>query len=138
MKCRCALRRSRAGLHRRQRDAERRQRPKILAAALCAEVAQRFFIAGKMPSDGNGKRYWPPRPAQKSCGDFLVADYEPSNSGLQKRFATAPRLMLCEELLLPAMLLSDSGQQDEVPPRPAQKSRGDFLVAGEKPSDGDG
>ena len=32
-----------------------------------------FINAGKIPSDGDGHRYWPPRPSQKTRRDFLVS-----------------------------------------------------------------
>ena len=78
------------------------EQPKVLAATPRTEVARDSLVAGAMPSDDDGQRYWLPHPAQKLRGDFLVAVEVPSKGG----------------------------RQDEVPPRPAQKSRRDFFVAG--------
>ena len=73
-----------------------------------AKVVRGILVAGKMLSDGGRQEGVPPRPAQKSRGDFFVA----------------------------VMIPSKGGRQDEVPPRPTQKLRRDFFVAGKMASDG--
>ena len=67
------------------------------------------FLAsmGEMRSDGDGRRYWPPRPAQKSRGDFFVAGKMPGDVASQrygpslyrKVWAAVPRTEVVWELL---------------------------------------
>ena len=66
---------------------------------------------GMLPSNGDGRRYWPPRPAQKPREDFLVS---------------------------PGVMPRDGNGGAYRPPRAAQKPRGDFVVAKGMLGDGDG
>ena len=44
------------------------------------EVARDFLASlGEMPSDGDGREYRPPRPAQKPRGGFVVAQDKPGD-----------------------------------------------------------
>ena len=119
------------GILRRQRDAKPRQRSNVLAAALRAEAtrgvlcrrrdgkrqptAEEIFgrapphvlgdssSLGRLPSNGDGRRYWPPHPTHKPHGEF------------------SPSL---------GMLPSDGDSRRYLLPLPARKPRGDFLVVG--------
>ena len=54
-------------------------RQKRFAAAPCLTSCRVFWSLGMLPSDGNGRRYWPPRPTQRPCGDFFVTGEMPSD-----------------------------------------------------------
>ena len=121
-------------------DAGRRRWRKVLATALRAEVALDFLASlGEMPSDSYGREYRLPRPAQKPRGEFVVAEEIPGDSDgkmwwpprpVQKSRVTS----WCLWTRCQVTATSEGGG----PPRPAQKRRGDFVVAKEMPGDGDG
>ena len=117
-----------------------------------------FVVAEEMPDDGNGRRYQPPRPAQKPRAEFVVAEEMPGDGeGIGRR---APRrgragplrcrqdvrcgdshTVLLKETVPPTLhlqvLLPDGDGDGDGgwywSPRLTQRPREDFGVAGKMP-----
>ena len=110
----------------------------MLAALPRAEVAWDFLVfRGEMPSDGNGREYRPPCPAQKPRGDFVVAEEMPGDGDGQRCWPPCPAQKWRDFLALLGEIPSDGNGREYGLPRPAQKPCGDFVLAEETTCAGD-
>ena len=91
-----------------------------------------------MPSDGDGREYRPPRPAQKTHGDFIVTKDMPGSGNGRRCWPPRPAQKWPRDFLALLGEMPNNGNSQEYrPPRPAQKPYGDFLVAEDMPGEGD-
>ena len=72
----------------------------------------------------------PPSPALKPLGDYVVAEEMPGDDNGHRCRAASPYAEVARDFLASlGKMRRDGDGQKYRPPRPAQKPRGDFVVA---------
>ena len=71
--------------------------------------------------DGDGRRYWPPRPMQRPRRDFVVAEEMPGDGDGKKYQPLRPTQSLRRDFVVAEEMPVDGDSRKYQPPRPAQK-----------------